>query len=185
MQRHYIIMSSSYTDGVRIALDIADDDKLNVEYVSDVLQAIKQRCGDDVPLSTHFVTTESREWDSVVEYDPFFEDVKPVESVDEFAEKIERDMVLSELDVAKYIYAKIKCDGLSLARLANLAYAGYAREHLDSLFKDVGCKRVDFCSYVEPTVARLPARSRILFARNGVDKLHSIERTIRQYGGVE
>ena len=181
MHRHYIIMSSSYTDGVRIALDIADSDRLNVEYISRILQTIKRRCGGDVPLSTHLVETESKEWDSVVEYDPFFEDVKLIKSVSEFAEKIEKDRVLSVLDVAKYIYSKTKCNSSSLDRFAFLAYADYSREHPDSLFEDCDYKRSDSLGGIDATIAEPPARSRILFAKNGLAKLSSIDRAIQRY----
>ena len=76
MAKHYIIMSSSYTDGTRVALDITEVSLLNSEVIAEIIKEIKQRCGKDVPLSTHLIETDSDSWSSVAEYDPFFEDVE-------------------------------------------------------------------------------------------------------------
>ena len=75
MVKHYIIMSSSYTDGTRVALDITEGSLLNSKAIAEIIKEIKQSCGKDVPLSTHLIETESDSWESVTEYDPFFEDV--------------------------------------------------------------------------------------------------------------
>lgn len=59
MIKHYIFMSSSYTDGTRVALDITDESLLNSEAIGAMLKEIKRICGEDVPLSTHLIETES------------------------------------------------------------------------------------------------------------------------------
>ncbi len=115
MIKHYIIMSSSYTDGSRVALDITEDCFLNSKAIAEMIEEIRKNCGKDVPLSTHFIETESASWDSVVAYDPFFE---------EFGDD----------------------------------------------------------SDIRTGVKELPARSRILFAKEGTEKLSSIDRTIAKYG---
>ena len=61
MIRHYIIMSSSYTEGTRIALDIVEESKLNKESIAGILKEIKETCGKDVPLSTHLICTSSKD----------------------------------------------------------------------------------------------------------------------------
>ena len=68
MIKHYIIMSSSYTDGTRVALDITEESLLNSEAIAAMLKEIKRICGKDVPLSTHLIETESAAWESVAEY---------------------------------------------------------------------------------------------------------------------
>lgn len=207
MIRHYIIMSSAYTEGTRIALDITEGSRLNSETIKKIICDIKKSCGDDVPLSTHFIETESATWDSVGAYDPFFRDVKCIESVDDFSEKIRKGRVLSGLDVANYILSKIKCTHLSLEKLVYFAYADYLCKYSDRLFEDkiyafkhgpvvdsvYETYKRSGIQYVEPLefgtdsevrggVKELPARSRILFAKNGTKKLCSIDRTIMKYG---
>ncbi len=207
MIKHYIIMSSSYTDGARVALDITKHSLLNSEAIAKIIKDIKQNCGKDVPLSTHLIETESDSWGSIVEYDPFFEDVECTKSVTEFSEKIKKGRVLTGLDVATYILSKVKCTHLSLEKLVYFSYADYLCEHFERLFEDriyafthgpvissvyETYKRSGF-QYVKPLefdidrdvqtyVKELPARSRILFAKDGAKKLFSIDKTIEKYG---
>ena len=51
MIKHYIIMSSSYTDGSRVALDITEDCFLNSKAIAEMIEEIRKNCGKDVPLS--------------------------------------------------------------------------------------------------------------------------------------
>ena len=207
MVKHYIIMSSSYTDGTRVALDITEASLLNIEAIAKIIQEIKQSCGKDVPLSTHLIETGSDSWASVAEYDPFFEDVECAKSVGEFSEKIKMGRVLTVLDVSAYILSKIKCTHISLEKLVYFAYADYLCERRERLFKDriyafkLGpvvdsvyetykrsgsqyVKSLEFGddSDVQAGVKELPARSRILFAKDGAEKLLSIDKTIEKYG---
>lgn len=207
MVKHYIIISSSYTDGTRVALDITEERLLNSEAIVKIIQDIKQSCGKDVPLSTHLIETESDCWASVAEYDPFFEDVECAKSVSEFSERIKKDRVLTGLDVAAYILSKIKCTHLSLEKLVYFAYADYLCEYSERLFEDriyafthgpvvdsvYETYKRSGSQYVKPLefgvdsdvqtgVKELPARSRILFAKDGTEKLFSIDKTIEKYG---
>lgn len=207
MAKHYIIMSSSYTDGTRVALDITEVSLLNSEAIAKIIKEIKLRCGKDVPLSTHLIETDSDSWSSVAEYDSFFEDVDCVKSVVEFSEKIERGRVLTGLDVATYILSKIKCTHLSLEKLVYFAYAEYLCEYSDHLFEDkiyafahgpvvdsvyktykqsgykyVEAPKQEYDSELRTGVRELPAKSRILFAKDGAEKLRSIDKTIQTYG---
>ena len=207
MVKHYIIMSSSYTDGTRVALDITEGSLLNSEAIAKIIKEIKQSCGKDVPLSTHLIGTESDSWESVMEYAPFFEDVAYTKAVADFTEKISKSRVLSGLDVANYILSKIRCTHLSLEKLVYFAYADYLCEHSERLledqiyafthgpvvdsvyraFKRSGSQYVKLLEFgvdsdVRGGVKELPARSRILFAKDGVEKLLSIDQTIEKYG---
>lgn len=207
MAKHYIIMSSSYTDGTRVALDITEVSLLNSETITEIIKDIKQSCGKDVPLSTHLIETGSDSWASVAEYDPFFEDVECTKSVAEFSEKIKKDRVLTGLDVATYILSKVKCTHLSLEKLVYFAYSEYLCEHSERLFEDQiyafthgpvidsvyetykrsGSQYVEALEFgvdsdVQTGVKELPARSRILFAKDGAEKLRSIDQTIQKYG---
>lgn len=207
MVKHYIIMSSSYADGTRIALDITDASLLNGVAISKIIKEIKQHCGEDVPLSTHLIETASESWESVEEYDPFFAGVECVKSVRTFSEKVKRGRVLIGLDVATYILSKIKCTHLSLEKLVYFAYAEYLCDYSERLFEDqifafthgpvvksvYETYKRSGAQYIKPLefgddsaaktdVAEQPARSRILFADGGAKKLCSIDGTICKYG---
>ena len=45
MIKHYIIMSSSYTDGSRVALDITEDCFLNSKAIAEMIEEIRKNCG--------------------------------------------------------------------------------------------------------------------------------------------
>ena len=49
MIKHFIVMSSSYTDGIRVAFDITGKDLSIKEKAEQIISLIKQICGDDVP----------------------------------------------------------------------------------------------------------------------------------------
>lgn len=89
MVQHYIIMSSSYTDGTRIALDITHPTEAEANAV---LRSIMNSCGKDASLSTHMIWTESHSFESVAAHDPFFERVECVKTVAEFCEKATRSV---------------------------------------------------------------------------------------------
>lgn len=178
MAKHYIIMSSSYTDGTRVALDITETVRLNSDAIAKIIREIRQNCGEDVPLSTHFLETNSASWESVAKYDPFFEGIECVPSVSEFSKKIKRDRVLTGLDVAIYILSKIKCTSKqSLEKLCCIAYENYLCEYNDILYIQPLESCID--STVKTNVRELPARSRILFAKDGIQKLNTIDKTIQ------
>lgn len=207
MAKHYIIMSSSYTDGKRIALDMTGDALLNSESIRKIIDDIKLSCDKDVPLSTHFIETDSTSWQSVREYDSFFDGVENVETVSEFTKRIKSGRVLCGLDVANYILSKVRCTHLSLEKLVYFAYADYLCSYSEKLFDDkifafthgpvidsvYSTYRRSGYDYVRPiqnneheqsfqcNVKELPAKSRILFAINGVQKLQSIDRTLEKY----
>lgn len=204
MVRHFIIMSSSYSMGTRIAYDITDPKLWNSASITAMLEEIKALCGNDVPLSTHMVEAADASWAAVQRYDPFFETVLCMDSLREFAETIEKDRTLTGRDVAVYILSLIPCTHLSLEKLTYFAYADYLCETGKKLFSDriyafkygpvvesvyERYKRNGY-DYVQPDtdtaiqsdVSELPARSRILFAKNGPEKCASIDRTLARYG---
>lgn len=109
--------------------------------------------------------------------------------------------------IYKSILSKIRCTHLSLEKLVYYAYADYLCEHSERLFEDhiyafrhgpvINSVYETFkrsgSQYVKPFefgddsdirtgVKELPARSRILFAKEGTEKLSSIDRTIAKYG---
>ena len=137
MVKHYILLSSSYEDGARIAIDITDPQKISEERVAEVLEKVNEVCGRKVPLSTHSLQTESSDWDSVIAYDPFFEGVICLKSVEKFAQKIKHGQTLFGLDVAKYILSKVEsCTHLALEKLVYFAYADYLCSTGKKLFTD-------------------------------------------------
>lgn len=205
MITHYIIMSSSYSKGKRIALSNLVKEKDYLE-LKEILKDITEKCGKDVSISTHFVQTDSESWESVVKKDHFFKDVEVIDTKEKFIKLIKKDRTLKGIDVAKYILSKIKCTHLKLEKLVYLCFAEYLCKYNKELYKDKifaykygpvvesvyeKYKRYKYNEIeqddedIDSTyVLEMPSRSRILFAEDGISKIKSIDDTIEKYGGL-
>lgn len=206
MITHYIILSSSYSKGERIALDYIIDTKIGYMKFQEILNKITNECGKDVSVSTHFIQTDSESWESVIEKDYFFKNVKVIDGVEEFIKLIKNDRTLIGLDVAKYILCKVPCTHLKLEKLVYLCFADYLCKYSEELYKDYiyaykygpvvksvydkykeyGYREIgqDDVNIDATDLSEMPARSRILFAKDGVRKIKSIDETLKKYGNL-
>ena len=191
---HFIIMASSYRKGTRIALQYVYDGGVDTNEIQKVIELIEQAGDKNFSYSTHFVCTMSESWESVVSYDPFFEDVYLVESLEEMLFILEKDIKLSGLDIAKYILTKRNCTHLELEKLLYLCYADYL-----CMYKKRLCENTIYAFRYGPVMdsvyekyshhngllgsdlTTLVAQSRILLLPDGKEKLESIERTLEKY----
>lgn len=206
MVTHFIFMSSSYSLGTRIALDYIVTDESVQKELKKHLDKIIDECGKDVSISTHMIQTDTEDWDSVCIADHFFKDVKVIKTLDQFIKLIKKDRILQGIDVAKYILSKIKCTQLKLQKLVYLCFADYLCETGKELFsdkiyafkygpvvdtvykqyKEYGYKPIDeeTKDIDSKNIFEMPSRSRILFAENGTEKVLSIDKTLKKYGGL-
>ena len=204
MIKHFMILSSSYSTGKRIAMHYIVDKQMDPEMLISEVKKIKELCGETVSISTHYIETESTSWDSVIEKDGFFEDVRVVESLVGFVNLISTDRVLNGLDIAKYILATRVCTHLELEKLVYMCYADYLCSTHKRLFEDKiyafrygpviksvyeqykGMKGIEEGVAVDDEkwdedYAKMPARSRILFAEDGIEKIAHINITLEKY----
>lgn len=206
MIQHFLILSSSYSTGKRIAMHYIIDEQMNSEMLTSEVKTIKELCGETVSISTHYIETDSPAWESVVEKDSFFEGVRVVETLVGFVNLISADRVLKGLDIAKYILATHICTHLELEKLVYMCYADYLCSTHKRLFEDKiyafkygpviesvyeeyrGTKDIEEGLAVEENLdqdcAKMPARSRILFAEDGISKMAHIDATLEKYSGL-
>lgn len=198
--KHFIILSSSYSEGTRIAMDFVIESPEVKSEINDVVKRITEKCGNDVSLSTHFLETSSKSWESVVVADDFFEGVKLIGTDSEFISLIQKDRKLNSLSVAKYILSKIKCTHLQLEKLVYLCFADYLCSTDKPLFDDtiyafklgpvVKTVYEEYKKYRGDTITidpieskyEMPLRSLISFTEDGHEKLLSIDKTLEKYG---
>lgn len=195
MAKHFVILSSSYSNGERIALHYTLNEESTVAAISEELQTIRESCGQSVPISTHYIITDSPEWESIPQKDAFFENVKVIKTLEQFTSLIKEDRILRGIDIARYIVSVSKCTQLSLEKMVYMCYADYLCHTKKKLFVDkiyafkygpvvesvlqVYRKQKEIRQTSELTSS---ARSRILFAENGVEKLQYIDETLQKYG---
>lgn len=203
MITHFIFMSSSYSLGKRIALDFIVDDEEIQDKLKEYLDKITTECGKDVSISTHMIQAEDTTWESVCKADHFFKGVEVIASLDKFIKLIKQDRKLEGIDVAKYILSKTKCTQLKLQKLVYLCFADYLCDTGKELFidpiyafkygpvvdtvyekyKKYGYKPIEEEKEdIDTTVSEMPAKSRILFAEDGTEKIISIDATLKRYG---
>lgn len=203
MITHFIFMSSSYSDGKRIALDFIVSSEEMQDKLKEYLDKITTECGKDVSISTHMIQSEDKTWESVCKADKFFKDVYVIDRLDKFIKLIKKDRKLQGIDIAKYILSKTKCTQLKLQKLVYLCYADYLCDTGKELFKDLiyaykygpvvdsvyerykkyGYKPIEEEKEdIDSTVPEMPAKSRILFAEDGTEKIISIDSTLKKYG---
>lgn len=208
MVKHFIVMSSAYSIGKRIALDYYDEDILQMDIIQKDIDFIYNKCGKDASISTHFIQTEEKGWDKVIELDKFFADAILLSSKEEFVDLILKDLSLRGIDIAKYILTKVPCTHLKLQKLVYMCYADYICQYGKKLFDDtIYAYRLgpvidsvyqkykksgygylaaedDTKMYNEET-KKLPIRSRILSSTDGLDKIISIDKTLEKYSKYE
>lgn len=203
MIRHFIIVSSSYFEGTRIAMHYVVDDFMTADLLSGEIRAIKMHCGESVSISTHYIETTSPDWNSVVAKDRFFENIEVIDNLLTFIKLISIDRKLKGLDIAKYILSKHFCTHLELEKLVYMCYADYLCDTQKRLFEDEiyafkygpviesvyneykGIRKITsaVCSGepIKKDFSRMPARSRILFAEDGIVKLSYVNKTLDKY----
>ena len=130
-----------------------------------------------------------------VKKDYFFKNVELISTIEEFIKLIKKDRILNGLDVAKYILSKVKCTHLKLEKLVYLCFADYLCKYDKELYKDTifaykygpvvksvyeRYKRYGYREIEKEDddidargIYEMPSRSRILFAKDGVEKLRA------------
>ncbi len=206
MVTHFIFMSSSYNLGTRIALDFIVSSQEDMKHkLKETLDKIITECGNDVSISTHMIQTEDKDWESVCKADHFFKDIIVIDEINTFIGLIKLDRELEGVDIAKYILSKIKCTQLKLQKLVYLCFADYLCDTDKKLFEDkiyafkygpvintvykkykkYKYNLIDEKKYdIDTTVSEMPAKSRILFAKDGTEKIISIDNTLKKYGNL-
>lgn len=208
LYNHSIILSSSYSTRCRIALHFPSEHGL-ADYIPVVHRLNTCFDGEPVPMGVHNKQTESMSWESVVRKDPYFEDVKVIDTVDEFEELVRRDRYLTGLEVANYLIA---CAPSSLDKVQMLVFLSYAeclrenpglRLFTDTVtagptgpsagtvaeeFSDPSTMMdkfsIDDDGLIRTRADRLAARSRLQFSVRGLHKRFAVDQVVRRYSGL-
>lgn len=200
MIKHYIILSSSYSQGNRIALHYILKNDVDLKGIKKDIEKIRTECGETVSISSHLVLTKCETWKSVEKYDGFFECVKVIRSIDEFIKLIRKDRELKKIDIEKYFFAlyedtDTKCTQNQIDMLVFLTFLDYYKDKHKDLCEDIHYYLQDTCSEnadtnffeddhtINTEYSYMSAQSRILFAEDGLEKLEYINRTFKTYKG--
>lgn len=97
MYQHYIAITSIYTKGIRMAWHYRAEE-LDLTVIQAFITAFKKAHGS-MNIGLHRLQTDSPEWSSVVESDPFFENVMVTTDYHEFIAHIQADTGLNTFKI--------------------------------------------------------------------------------------
>lgn len=195
MRKHFIILSSAYSKGKRMARHYLVD--RDMDTAEKDIKNIYEKCGKDVPISTHIVETGSDSWKSVYEKDAFFENVLEISTIERFIQLMLKDRVLKGIDIANYILSIRRFGHLKIEKLVYLCYADHLVKTGEKLFLDpiyafekgpvVKSVYDEFHKKIGPLPGkydRLSIKSRILYADNGIDKKNTADSILKKYADM-
>lgn len=134
MYRHAIFLANDFVAHKSfVALHVVHNGSENGELPKYVLDRLNSLLADQGDFSVQCLATSSETWESVVQYDRYFEsmyciDYKGDESIEEFVDIIKANKALTAQDIAKFVLCKVKCTYLKLQKLVYLCYANYLAE---------------------------------------------------------
>lgn len=134
MYQHIIAIGSSYRLGKRIAWHYADEE-ISRDVLEEFSTKTRKILGRPV-YSIHKLSTDSKEWDSIVEKDSFFDGYQVYEKIDDFLLELLKDKEITALDIAKLLLSIQPMSNLKLQKMIYLVYADYLMQTQKKLFED-------------------------------------------------
>ncbi len=163
--RHTMILGNSYTRGYRVAIHSAVPEN---ERSPDLKPQF--RLLEGLTVSLHSLVTNSPEWDSVAETDPYFIGVLEVHDIQEFIDAVREDATLSEADVTTYLKVAFDIPESEMPAALEICNDACIREFgsplYDPLKKDCPAAHV---------LNRSIASNRIVASDNGWERLRLIK----------
>lgn len=135
MFQHCILTYSDYNSGQRIGLYRSYSEISRVkEFLSEV-QELKDKY-KHVKFGMHHLLTQSKSWESVIEYDKFFCDVTPVYDIEQFKKYIEGGIKIQPIDIAKLMITKKHYTNLQIEKLIYFFYCAYLEMFQEEIFDE-------------------------------------------------
>ncbi|MDQ0353032.1 putative phage-associated protein [Alkalibacillus filiformis] len=135
MFEHFILLHSDYSEGKRIAFHQVHKSVDGLKDFKELTDTLKSYY-PELSFGFHHVKTDAKTWESVVEYDKFFEDVFPANDFDSFMRFLADDDEITSFDIANLITSKIECTHLKLQKLLYFFYEGYVKKYAEAPFKE-------------------------------------------------
>lgn len=134
MYQHFILIASSYAKGTRVGYHLVVEGELDSNNIQEKMKRLNKINRNDIGVHSFF--TDSSDWQSVIEYDSFFEDIMVCQDFDEFEEVLQMDSKISAIDVAKFFLSVDSFSHLQIQKLVYLAYKTYLFKYNKSLFEE-------------------------------------------------
>lgn len=134
MYHHFILIGSSYARGTRVGYHLVVEGEVDSNIIQEKMKRLSKINRNDIGVHSFFI--DSSDWESVIEYDSFFEDIMVCQDFDEFEEVLQIDSKISAIDVAKFFLSERSFSHLQIQKLVYLAYKSYLFKYNESLFEE-------------------------------------------------
>ena len=169
MSENVVIIGSSYTHKCRVGLWFCNG------TMEKIRECVVKLHNSGVNCSTDMFLTNGDTWLDVCKYDPYFNDIKLVDTPEDFIEMVKADKNLTKEDVARYIASKIDCDNSTLEKLLQKCSAEYFYRYAEKFFTDTPYK------IQKPLPKSVILKSRISNSENGIQKALFIDKLIQTW----
>ncbi|QKY70236.1 DUF4065 domain-containing protein [Lentibacillus sp. CBA3610] len=135
MYEHLILLHSDYSEGKRIAFHQVHKSVLGLKDFKELTDKLKAFY-PELSFGFHHVKTDAKTWESVVEYDKFFQEVFPVNKFETFTRFLADEDEITSFDIANLITSKLECTHLKLQKLLYFFYVSYVKKYAEAPFKE-------------------------------------------------
>ncbi|PTJ64917.1 MULTISPECIES: Panacea domain-containing protein [Staphylococcus] len=206
MYDHFLIIVPFHKAGHRIAWHKLLLEGKDYDYVDNVLSELESKVGE-LNLSSHIVSTETKDVQSIKEKDKFFSDIAFIENEEEFLFYYKSEVTLNASDVATFILSYGNdITHLKLQKLLYLCYEDFFIKYKKTLFDDkilafpygpviknvydeysehgkntIKFKEDDSVFFSKLDFKGTPSFSKILFSENGIIAMESILSTLKKH----
>lgn len=128
MFEHFIILYSDYKSGRRIAYHQSDSSISGIFDVMGLMRGLQKEF-NHLTFGFHHLQTPGDSWESVINYDKFFNDVTPINDFRAFKYIISTDSRVTALDVANLLTVRLKCTHLQIQKMIYLFYCNFLKKY--------------------------------------------------------
>ena len=198
MINHYIILADGWSVSSRIALHYTFDGKIDGDaFRSDVKHIQNCYKRDLATITVHTCQSKSKNWESVVEKDPFFKNILVLNDVDEFIKILKKNENPRSDVISQYILNISKCDLQRLSYLLHICNMEYTLDCGYNLFEDgmdiidglptfklldnaleTGYLTKDNNGIIQPKACKSSSEARIITSSDGVNRRSIIRKVV-------
>lgn len=187
---HNVFIANSFKKGDRFAYDIVipaedmDKEINDSETLRSFLMNVYDQIGSDTTITTHVIPTNSEDWQSVVERDTFFSDIKIIKSEKNFIKNLSYNSNLTYRDIVYFVLTLTKSSNLSSSMVGQLVESigqSYYEKFNEKLYEGKYNERLGWMSREAIDKYANIIADRIISARNGFGKYDFILQNVRDY----
>jgi len=185
---HNVFIANSFEKGDRFAYDIvipAEDMGKELDEsqrLRDFLVGIYNELGGDTTITTHVIPTKSKDWNSVVERDTFFSDIKIIKSEKNFIKNLSYNVNLTYYDIFYLVISLLDDNSLDIDSCKDFVEKinlEYLKQYNEDLYEEKAYKKYGHMSVENIKKYSNIIVDRVLSANNGPEKYNFVYNNVK------